>query len=193
MKKYKNKNEIRKIYKDLRKVINNKSKKDELIYQNFINSEVFEKSSIILTYISTELEVGTKKIIKYALKNNKKVYAPVITSKKEMKFYEVVSLNFLVENSKGILEPDINKCNIIKDISAKALCITPAIIYDKKGYRIGYGGGYYDRFFAEVNCIKVGLMYSEFVIDDLSTYIDKYDIAVDYLITEQQSHYFNIQ
>ena len=59
----------------------------------------------------------------------------------------------------------------------------PAICFDEKGFRIGYGKGFYDRFFSENKCfLKVGLCYNEFVIDEI--FSDDNDIAVDLIITE---------
>jgi len=59
----------------------------------------------------------------------------------------------------------------------------PAIIYDKKGYRLGYGKGYYDRFLSSVKGTKAGLIYSDFIIDEIPH--GRYDLRADVVITEK--------
>ncbi len=181
-----NKKDLRKKYMDLRKVINNKDLNDDLIYKNFINSDLFKNSSTILTYISTDFEVNTKKIIEFSLKNNKNVYVPVINSNNSMHFYKITSLNDLIVNKYNILEPKpIEKNKFINNYKQNiVLCITPAIVYDKKGFRLGYGGGYYDKFFENNDCVKVGLIYETFIVDNLENVTNEFDIPVNYIITE---------
>lgn len=78
-------------------------------------------------------------------------------------------------------EPDVNKCKEVDDFS-KSICIVPAIAYDKFGYRLGYGKGYYDRFLSAYHGICIGVQYDELVCEKL--FIDKYDVPVDYIITQ---------
>ena len=60
--------------------------------------------------------------------------------------------------------------------------ILPGCAFDYSGNRMGYGGGYYDRFYEKVNLYKIGLCYKEFLIDD--EFNDIYDVAVDEIITD---------
>ncbi len=180
-----NKKQLRNEFINLRKVFNNKKYFDDLVFNNFINSELFKNSSTILTYISTDFEVDTIKIIKYCLKHNKNVYVPVINDDKTMDFHKILTLNDLIVNKYNILEP-IPKENtkfINNNELINTICLTPAIVYDKKGYRIGYGGGFYDKFFERNMCTKVGLIYNDFVVDNLSNVTDEYDIPVNYIVT----------
>ena len=72
----------------------------------------------------------------------------------------------------------------IAQITRATLCVVPALAFDRSGYRLGYGGGYYDRLLAEFCGRTVGLFYHEFLQDELPRGI--YDRAVELLITEKE-------
>ena len=65
-----------------------------------------------------------------------------------MEFYKVSSFADLQQGSYGILEPQTNS-DTLNGFGKNALCVVPALSYDKKGYRLGFGKGYYDRFLAK--------------------------------------------
>lgn len=62
--------------------------------------------------------------------------------------------------------------------------VTPAVAADYNFYRLGYGKGYYDRFFKNSKAIKIVIVYDEFLIDDI--YTDEWDISVDYIVTDKK-------
>ena len=79
-----------------------------------------------------------------------------------MIFHYVSSLDELCPGSYNIMEPDASLHAFTPETaeSANVVCIVPAVVFDKKGYRIGYGGGYYDRFLAEEpNHPTIGLCF----------------------------------
>ena len=92
-------------------------------------------------YVDYEKEVGTRVIIEQAWKRGKRVAVPKVEGK-EMKFFYVQSFEELKSGYKGILEP-MN--GVLADASS-ALVILPAVAVDQEGYRLGYGGGYFDRY-----------------------------------------------
>ena len=98
-----------------------------------------------------------------------------------MEFYYINAMNDLKSGFFGVREPDINKCEKITDFS-DSICIVPAIAYDKSGYRLGYGKGYYDRFLKNNTLISVGVCYNELIEENLPR--DEYDIPVNYIITQ---------
>jgi 5-formyltetrahydrofolate cyclo-ligase len=67
------------------------------------------------------------------------------------------------------------------------IIVVPGLVFSKNGYRIGYGGGYYDKFLSEVSneVKKVGIVYSDFVVNDLP--VDEYDLPVDLIMTERET------
>ncbi len=159
--------------------------KDELdnsIFEKIVSSKEYKECDSILTYVSMGFEVDTIKLINHSLKIGKAVYAPFVTKEKYvMKFYRVNTIDELVKNKMGILEPK----EVDEWVKSKnTLCIVPALTYDEKGYRIGYGGGYYDYFLCNNKVTTIGIIYDEFVIDKI--YIDKYDQKVEKIITDKR-------
>lgn len=176
------KNELRKKYKEIRKNVENRNEKNTLINDFLCNSDCFKNCDTVLFYAALSDEVNLDFSIKYAIDNNKKVALPVcIDNNGKMQYYYIDSLNDIEIASFGVREPDVNKCKEVDDFS-NSICIVPAIAYDKFGYRLGYGKGYYDRFLSAYHGICIGVQYDELVCDKL--FIDKYDVPVDYIITQ---------
>ena len=171
------KSDERKKYRYLRKNISDKEFKDDMIFKNLLKSIDFSKYNQILIYVSTEEEVDTLNIIKYFL-STKKIAVPKVENG-VMDFYYIKSLSELKRGFYNILEPITN--NKVEDYS-NSICITPGICFSKEGYRIGYGGGFYDKFFSEHKMYSVGLCYKVCLLDKIE--IDEYDKKVDVIITE---------
>lgn len=170
------KQELRNKYKQIRKNIKLKKLKDFIIFIKVITNKQIKQSNKILIYISTKEEIDTIKIIKYLI-NKKQIYAPVIENN-EMNFYKIENLKDLKPNKYNILEPHkTHKLNSTKN----AICITPGICFSKNKYRIGYGKGYYDKYFSQNKVYKIGLCYKKCLINNIT--LDSYDIIVDKLIT----------
>lgn len=186
------KKDQRKKYLDLRKNIDfsKKEEKDLEIFNNIISSKEYQSNEIILTFVSINFEVDTRKLIEYSLSIGKKVYAPYVTKEKlVMEFHRLYSIDELIENKMGILEPIPKEKFVFDDIS-KTLCIVPALVYDTMGFRIGYGGGYYDYFLEKNKCNNIGIIYEDFVIDEIPR--EEFDISVDKIISNKkirQIHY----
>jgi|GEM_PF-5561407 len=135
--------------------------KARLIFNNILSLEEFRESDLILSYISTEKEIDTRKLIQTCFELKKKVAVPKTLLKTDgvhiIKFYEINSFDDVEEGRFGILEP-LSWCGSdtvttrpevrIED-AAKPLCILPALACNKRGYRLGYGKGCYDRFLAD--------------------------------------------
>ena len=170
-----NKNELRKIYKNIRNNIKDRNTQNEIIFNKLINLEENKNIDTILIYVSFNNEVDTLNIIKYFLKK-KKIAVPKINSD-EMDFYYIESLKDLSQGSFNILEPTTN--NKVTNFN-NSICIVPGLCFDKENYRLGYGKGYYDKFLSNKNIYTIGLSYKETIIKKLP--IDKYDIKLDKVI-----------
>lgn len=176
------KNALRKEMKAKRALISDKSTKDKLIKEHFINSDLYKNCKLLLCYSSCGTEISTECIISKAFLDKKMVAFPVCSDNcGNMEFYLADSVNDLKQGMYGILEPDTDKCSKISDFSG-ALCLVPALCYDKKGFRLGYGKGYYDRFLEKFTITTVGLCYNELIKDTLP--VDKFDKSVDYIVTQ---------
>lgn len=184
------KKEIRKIYLKKRNLLNEKDI-NELsfrISENIFETEIYKTSKSIFTYINMGSEVITTSIINRALKDNKIVAVPVMTSAKhEMVFIKINSLNNLKKNDFGILEPEIENENIIKS-DKNTLILVPGLAFSKTKYRIGYGGGYYDKYLNEnVSLENMGICYNFQIIESVS--YSCFDKKVDIIVTDERILY----
>lgn len=178
------KKELRIIVKEKREKIRNKEKLDEIITKKVLNSTFYNKADTIFMYVSYKNEVDTHNIIKYALKEGKRICVPKILSLKDgMKAVEINSFEELKCSSYGILEPDYYESNVIeeKDID---LLIMPGVAFDLKGGRVGYGGAFYDRFLKKTKASskKVALAYSFQIFDKVP--MEDNDMYIDSVITD---------
>ena len=155
-----------------------KSRLDEEIFKRLIETEEIKNARTILCYVSSEIEVGTREFLSYCFENGVNVAVPKCVGN-EMIFRKITSFSQLETGYKNILEPT-DDCAEITDFEG-AVCITPALGINNKGYRIGYGKGFYDRFFKANLCFSIGLCYDDFLIDFIW---DEFDIPVNMLITQ---------
>ena len=187
-----NKKQLRSFYKQQRLCMDKsvKTDLDAKIAQKLLDSEMYKACDDLLVYVSFGIEVDTLEIIRQALAE-KNVYCPrCVEGTNIMEFYKVSSFADLQQGSYGILEPQTNS-DTLNGFGKNALCVVPALSYDKKGYRLGFGKGYYDRFLSGFDGVSVGICYDNCLIDELPS--DKFDICVDHLITENKSVSFGLR
>lgn len=151
---------------------------DERIYNNLKGIKGILDFGAYLIYASSPIEVDTRAFIEHLLSEGKIVAVPKCEGK-DMRFLVISSLSELVKSKFGVEEPIDGE--EITDFS-NTLCITPALSFNEKGYRLGYGGGFYDRFFEKYNGIKLGICYEEFC-GEIPT--GEHDISVDWVVTEK--------
>lgn len=143
----------------------------------------YKNNSILLAYVSTSIEVDTHAIIRNALADGKRVAVPrCVPGTRDMEFYLIGGLSELRPGSFGVLEPIPDPQRRLQD-STGGLCLVPALCYDWKGYRLGYGKGYYDRFLSRFSGCIVGICYSECVRRRLPH--GRFDRPVELLVTER--------
>ena len=172
------KEELRKKYLVIRKNILDRDIKNKKILDKIIKLKAVKEASVILTYVPTDDEVDTIGLIKYLLKNNRLVAVPRVDGS-SMNFYYIKSLDDLNKGYMNIYEPVSG--DMVKSFS-KAVSITPGICYSNDGYRIGYGKGFYDRFYSKNRVYSIGLCYRECLTSE--KFNDLYDVAVDEIITD---------
>lgn len=169
-------------YKAKRRLIEEKSKKDFKIAEFLLNSEIFGNAELVLCYASLKDEVETDYIIEQTLKIGKIVAVPKCTDNNgNMEFYRINSIDDTKIGLFGVREPDTNICKLVESFD-KSILIVPGLAFDKKGYRLGYGKGYYDRFLEKYTSNSIGLCYNALVVDKIPN--DDYDRKVNFLITE---------
>ena len=121
-----------------------------------INNTEYKNAKRIGIVLSMTHEVDTYPIIETMLSDGKKVFVPNTNYKlKEMNFKQLLSLNRLEKDEKGLLY--VNDDTEITD--QLDLIVVPGVAFRDDGYRIGYGGGYYDRFLSDSNANTISLIY----------------------------------
>lgn len=134
----------------------------------------FKNAKVIFCYVSAYGEVETHSLIKELLKE-KEVVVPYCTDRYgNMIAVKINSTADLTEGSFGILEP---KSPVSFPKETIDFAIVPGIAFDKDGFRLGYGKGYYDRFLKDISPFKLGVCQKEFLLEFLPH--DEYDIKMD--------------
>lgn len=180
------KDRIRKEVLDKRNQITPKAllEKSSLISELLFALKDYCASENILIYASMKSEVITDGIIDRALKDGKKVFCPRCINKQEglMEFIQIESILNLKKGYMGIREPEILDDSVIYDGPVEnTLVIVPGVAFDKRGNRIGYKGGYYDRFLSRFLGIRsVALAFTEQLVDDVPS--DIHDIPIDIIL-----------
>ncbi|MBE6050288.1 MAG: 5-formyltetrahydrofolate cyclo-ligase [Clostridium sp.] len=164
--------------------LSRKNLMDLVIKKKLMNLQKFKEAKNIFIYIGYGSEIDTYKYIKEFLNMGKNIYVPKTNVReKTMEAVQINSLDNLVKGTYGILEPDSFKNKIDKD--KIDLVILPGVVFDKQGGRIGYGGGYYDKYLMNMdkNIFKVALCYEFQIIDEVPT--EPHDIKADLVLTEK--------
>lgn len=166
-----------------------KARLDKAVADRLFALSAYRNAHTLLCYVSTEIEVDTRAILAQALSVGKTVAVPrCIAGTREMEFYILPDLSALSRGVYGILEPDPARCEKLTDLCT-GLCIVPALAYDKSGYRLGYGKGYYDRFLSRFSGQTIGLAYENGFRKSLPH--DAFDCRVDTVLTEAQTRVLN--
>ncbi len=149
--------------------------RSSIICKKIINSEIYNKSNIIYCYSSINNEVILDELMKDAISKNKIIALPKVSNNK-MIFYIVNDFSKLESGYFGILEPTEG------DIAPDAdLVITPGVAFTKEGHRMGYGGGFYDRFFKQnLSVYKMGVAFECQILDSIP--VEEHDIVLDKII-----------
>lgn len=179
------KTELRQKYRSLRQSMPKeiKEEKDTAIANQVRRLWQYENNSILLVYVSTEIEVDTFRIIRQAIEDGKKVAVPrCVPDSRNMEFYYIDSTDELEPGMFGVSEPVPNPDRLYQEKDG-GLCLVPAFSYDWQGYRLGYGKGYYDRFLSRFEGNIVGICYSDCVQRSLPH--GRYDRPVELLVTEK--------
>lgn len=178
--------EIKKFRADMD--IDYKKTLDSRIYANLLKCDVFFKADTVLIYNSTQIEVSTGRIIEYCLERCKNTAIPRCFPENKMKFYFYDGIEELQKSKFGIYEPRESNENEVKSFD-NTVCILPALAVDKEGYRLGYGGGYYDRFLSEHEVVTIALCYSENMVNKLVH--NEFDRRTAFAVTEKSLEVYN--
>lgn len=180
------KKNLRKDFSDLRNSLTQEYMNTASLYvlEHLKNMAVVQNSNAIASFVSFRSELPTDAINHWIIESGKKLLLPKVNAHtKEIYFYEVPSLRTLKPGAYGILEPDEILCKRVTFDSLE-IVLTPGLAFDKAGYRLGYGGGYYDKLFShkEVNALRIGIGFECQKCDHLPH--DTFDLPLDLIVTD---------
>lgn len=146
---------------------------------------LYRSAPLVLTYVSYDNEVDTRQIMASAWAAGKSVAVPrCLVADATLRFYEIGSFDELEPGFKGILEPASGAGRLVGPTEmVGSVCLVPALVYDADGHRIGYGGGYYDRFLSFYPGDKLGLARTAQLSGNPLPHED-HDVPVDAIVTE---------
>ena len=181
-----NKEHQRKISIKKRATLKDKNSNASKTLQDHLNGLInFQNYKIIASFISFKSEISTQFLNEFLLNNGKILCLPIIKNNSEtLNFIEYNLKTKLVSGKFGIMQPS----NLSKEFLPEII-FTPCLAFDENGFRLGYGGGYYDKTFSYLKKIKhkfisIAVAFDDQKIDELVH--DKYDQKIDYILTEKK-------
>ena len=162
-----------------------RAEKSKKAFKNLISLPQFQQASVIMMYLTMPNEIDTSDAVFYAWQQKKTVVVPKISwQQRHMIPVEINSLEkgFSTEVG-GLRNPIKGQPMPFEEID---LVVTPGLGFDKMGNRLGRGGAYYDRFFAnkKLNACKCGFAFSEQVVESVP--VQQHDMSVDFLVTDEE-------
>ena len=196
----KTKKELRKEILQLRDALplEERREKSHQIAEQVIAQKEFIEADKVLLFASYHSEVETSEIFEAALEANKDIYYPKVMGN-EMEFFQVECEADLLEGYRGIREPEGNQEKQFRPSATDKICIImPGAVFDEAGNRIGYGGGYYDKYLQKLEYffakevkkntsplykIAVAFACQLVAIGEIENQV--YDIKPNYIVTEK--------
>ncbi len=171
-----NKQELRSMIRQRKRAMTPEEiqRRSDALRERFLRTDAYRQAKTIYGYLPYNQEVRTVPILEQALRDGKKVAVPKVYGD-DMKFIYLNDLTQVAKGYAGIPEPIADGPVAMDDT---ALVLLPGLAFDPQGRRIGYGGGFYDKFLRrEPNHPTLALCYSFQVLDHLET--EEFDIPVD--------------
>lgn len=165
------------------------------ILKRLVGDETFMAADLVMPYVSYRNEVDTLELLRYLETGTKAIAVPKVYRDGRMEFYMVGGLSDLKSGYHGILEPDPEACQLFAPETAadsdikNVLILMPAVALDEDKHRIGYGGGYYDRYLERIrrSGLQVTVMALAFeaqILPQIPT--EATDLCPDLILTEQR-------
>ena len=180
---------------DLRKKMREKRKSlsldyckraDDRIRLFFKSTDSYRNSRFLFCYVSMEEEVDTRNLIAEALQEGKRVAVPRCQKGGRMEAWEIESLQDLEPGLFHILEPKRN-CKPV-NLESLDLCVIPCLTCSSQGVRLGYGGGYYDRFLPKTKAERIVLCREKLICQNIPR--EAHDCFIPMIITENGVNFY---
>lgn len=186
------KRELRRRFRTIRKQLGEEGRAaaDAAIEARLVALPEFAETDVLLAYLDFGPEVRTRGIIAAAWAAGKTVALPwCVPGTHEMRWFRITSFDDLVRSSLGVEEPVPNdETEQLLGTGERCMALVPGLTFDGCGYRLGYGGGFYDTFLATFDGVSVGLCREAQFSDDLRAegIIDAHDLPAQIVVTEER-------
>ncbi len=155
----------------------------EKICEYLIHNPMIQKTAILYLYIAKEPELSLMPLLHWSLEQGKCIGVPKVHGE-TMDFYQLTTLEQLSQGAFGILEPN-DDCPLLQ--AKESICLVPGVGFDKSGNRMGYGKGYYDKYFSQYpDLIRLGVSYEEQVVEQIPA--DAYDKKMHMVMTPNMQY-----
>ena len=160
---------------------------DAVIAQRVTELSAWNAAEVVLSYLPFGSEVDVLPVIEAAQAAGKRVALPRVTAGSlELAWHEVRDLSTLERGAYGILEPADDAATKVNPLATpSALCIVPGLLFDTAGFRLGYGGGYYDYLLYDFPGTSAGVARSSQVVPWLDC-VEAHDRPVDFVVCEDR-------
>lgn len=147
-------------------------------------TDAWRRAALVFTYVNQPWEFPTRGLVEAAWAEGKRVAAPVTCPGGVMEAHAFMSWDDLAPAVFGILAPQADHCPRVPP-EAIDLCVVPGLAFDRRGVRLGRGGGYYDRYLPRLRAaaVRVGWIPSQFLVDRLP--LEPHDARVHLVVTEE--------
>ena len=177
------KEEARKEMRQRRKMLSSheRAQRNQRIRENLLGLEEVKRGKNIFPFVSYGTEADTMELIALFLQQGKRVAVPKVEGR-EMEFYEITGLGQLAPGYQGIPEPPAAP----QVRGENGVMLLPGLAFDRERHRVGYGGGFYDRYLADKagkDLITVAIAYDFQVVEELS--VEAFDWKPDILVTDR--------
>lgn len=158
--------------------------KSMLIHKQLLQEHAIQKAKVIGITLSVFPEVETWSFIETLWAKGKKIVVPKCEpTTRKMTFYEITSFHQLEKVYMHLSEPIPSQTQKIEKEQIDCL-IVPGLAYDRQGFRLGFGGGYYDRFLSDFKNPTLSMAFQLQVVEKIP--IDDYDVPIEKIITENE-------
>lgn len=144
------------------------------------------RADCVFTYLSFGSEVDTRFVITQCWEMGKLVCLPRCAAGYTLTWHAVEDLDHLVRSRFGMEEPAAGAPQAQPAGSVYSVALVPGLAFDRRGFRLGYGGGYYDRFLPAFSGVSIGLCRSDLLSDELPS-LSEYDYPVDLVVTDDEA------
>lgn len=175
------KQEIRQFITHQLNTLNHRQQREQQIYDQLFTVSAWENARSIAVTLSFRNECSTDPIIEKAWELGKQVVIPKVVQR-EMKFFEYLPNSRLVETTMGIREPDDTA--VERSLNTIDLCLVPGRAFMRNGFRVGWGGGFYDRALVDYRGNTLAVAFECQLVPAFA--VESFDRPVDQIVTESE-------